>query len=106
MALRLRPSLLDRAFQELDINFKSYWRALISIATNLHRTKELRDLFIDLAEKLIEPWKQNHWQAEQVKLFLPAITQSVLDLEVSRWAIMNYNNTDYYRFVGQFDQCH
>ena len=84
VAMRLRPSLLDRAYQELDVNFKSYWRALITIATNLHRTKELRDLFIDLGEKLIEPWKQNNWQMDQVKLFLPAITQSVLDLEVSR----------------------
>lgn len=80
----MRPSLLDRAYQELDINFKSYWRALINIACNLHRTRELRDLYIDMVEKLIEPWKQNNWQVDQVKLFLPAIAQSVLDLEVSR----------------------
>lgn len=84
VAIRLRPSLLDRAYQELDNNFKSYWRALISIATNLHRNKELRDLFVDLVDKLIEPWKCNNWQIDQVRLFLPAITQSVLDLEVSR----------------------
>jgi Acidic fibroblast growth factor binding (FIBP) len=80
----LKPTLLDRAYQELDQNFRSYWRAIISIACNLHRTRDLRGLFIEFCEKLIEPWKQNCWQLDQVKQFLPAITQSVLDLEVPR----------------------
>lgn len=57
---------------------------MITIACNLHRTRELKGLFLDLSEKLIEPWRQNNWTLEQVKTFLPAITQSVLDLEVSR----------------------
>lgn len=51
----------------------------------MHRTRELRCLFMELSEKLIEPWRQNQWQMETVKLFLPAITQSVLDLEVARY---------------------
>ena len=62
----------------------SYWRALITIACNMHRNRELRDLFVDLCEKLIEPWRQNSWNREQVNKFLSAITQSVLDLEISR----------------------
>lgn len=40
---------------------------------------------MELSEKLIEPWRQNQWQLETVKLFLPAVTQSVLDLEVARY---------------------
>lgn len=84
VSIRLKPTLLERAYQELDVNFRSYWRALIGIACNLHRTRELRGLFVELSEKLIDPWRQNNWQLEQVKSFLPAITQSVLDLEVSR----------------------
>lgn len=84
VAIRLKPTLLDRANQELDLNFRAYWRALIGIACNLNRTRELRVLFVELSEKLIEPWRQNNWSAEQVRAFLPAITQSVLDLEVSR----------------------
>lgn len=64
--------------------FRAYWRSLITIAINLHRTRELRCLFMELSEKLIEPWRQNQWQLETVKLFLPAVTQSVLDLEVAR----------------------
>lgn len=64
--------------------YSSYWRSLISIACNLHRTRELRDLFVDLCEKLIEPWRQNVWARDHVNKFLGAITQSVLDLEISR----------------------
>lgn len=66
------------------MNFRSYWRSLITIAINLHRTRELKGFFLELSEKLIEPWRQNQWQLETVKLFLPAVTQSVLDLEVAR----------------------
>uniref|UniRef100_A0ABK9MI44 Acidic fibroblast growth factor intracellular-binding protein n=1 Tax=Glossina morsitans morsitans TaxID=37546 RepID=A0ABK9MI44_GLOMM len=84
VCLRLKPVLLERAFHELDLNFRSYWRPLISIACNLHRTRELRDLFVDLCEKLIEPWRQNSWSRDHVNKFLAAITQSVLDLEISR----------------------
>lgn len=84
MCIRLKPVLLERVFHELDANFRSYWRALITIACNLHRNRELRDLFVDLCEKLIEPWRQNCWTREQVNKFLSAITQSVLDLEISR----------------------
>lgn len=105
--MRLKPTLLERMYQELDLNFRyritrvydknvfhvkhfiafynrSYWRSLITIACNLHRTRELRCLFLELSEKLIEPWRQNQWQLDNVKAFLPAVTQSVLDLEVAR----------------------
>lgn len=84
VALRLKPVLLERTYHELDTNFKSYWRSLITIACNLHRTRELRCIFVELSEKLIDPWRQNGWNIEQVKQFLPAVTQSVLDLEISR----------------------
>ncbi|CAD7081880.1 unnamed protein product [Hermetia illucens] len=83
-SLRLKPLLLERSFHELEVNFRTYWRALITIACNLHRTRELRCLFVELAEKIIDPWRQNNWAPEQVKHFLSAVTQSVLDLEISR----------------------
>lgn len=62
---------------------RAYWRSLISLACNLNRTRELRAIFVELSEKLIEPWRQNQWQIDHVKHFLPALTQSVLDLEVT-----------------------
>lgn len=140
VAIRLKPMLLERAYQELDINFKyanmfpspsilnwilfmldqflyiffsrSYWRSLITIAYNLNRSRELRGLFSELSEKLIEPWRQNNWSLDQVKSFLPAITQSVLDLEVSRLLLnlkrafkMNVVSILFYFFRDQDVRC-
>jgi len=79
--LRLKESLLDRAYQELDTNFRSYWRSIITIAISIHRSRELRIFFLDLTEKLIEPWKMNSWTETQVKQFLTAITKCVLELQ-------------------------
>lgn len=84
LLIRLKPQVLERHYQELDLNFRSYWRSLITIACNLHRTRELRGIFLELSEKLLDPWRQNNWSADQVQLFLQVITQSVLDMEVSR----------------------
>lgn len=82
------PCLLIRLFNtNLSLNSyncRSYWRSIITIAVSIHRSRELRGFFLELTEKLIEPWKQNNWNVEQVKQFLPALTQSVLDLEVPR----------------------
>lgn len=82
--IRLKPTVLERAHSEMDQNFRTYFRAIIAIATTIHRQRDLRCLFIEFTEKLVEPWKQNNWSIEQVKAFLPALTQSVLDLEVPR----------------------
>lgn len=79
--VRLKDSLLERVYQELDANFKTYWRAIITIATNINRSRELRNFFLELTEKLIEPWKMNNWNETQVKDFLSALTKCVLDLQ-------------------------
>lgn len=77
----MKNSILERAYQELDSNFRSYLRSIITIAVSIHRSRELRNFFLDLTEKLIEPWKMNNWTENQVNHFLPAVTKSVLDLQ-------------------------
>ena len=76
--------MLDRTYQEMDASFRSYWRSIITIATSLHRTREMRQLFLELTERLIEPWKLNNWPRDQVAQFMQCLTQAVLDLEVPR----------------------
>lgn len=84
VTIRLKPTMLDRTYQEMDTSFRSYWRSIITIATSLHRTREMRQLFLELTERLIEPWKMNNWPKDQVAQFMQCLTQSVLDLEVPR----------------------
>ncbi|RVE41385.1 hypothetical protein evm_013963 [Chilo suppressalis] len=50
--MRLKPKLLEKSYQELELNFRLYTRALVGLACNLHRGRELRSLFIDLLERL------------------------------------------------------
>lgn len=78
---RLKDTLLERSVHELENNFRHYYRSIITIATSIHRSRELRNFFLDLTEKLIEPWRAAHWNQQQVKEFLPALTKSVLDIQ-------------------------
>lgn len=78
---RLKDTLLEKSFNELESGFKTYWRAIIAIATSIHRSRELRSFFLDLVEKLIEPWKAANWSEAQVNNFLTAITKCILDVQ-------------------------
>ncbi|KAI5724482.1 hypothetical protein M8J77_003199 [Diaphorina citri] len=79
--VQIKSKLLDRSYSEFDANFRVYSRHLINLATNLHRTKELRNFFLDLNEKFIEPWHHLNLSKADVVLFLTAYTSAALQLE-------------------------
>ncbi|XP_063225809.1 acidic fibroblast growth factor intracellular-binding protein [Bacillus rossius redtenbacheri] len=81
---RLKPQLLERSYQELDGNFRSYTRALVGLACNLHRTRELRMLFMELVERCLEPWRQVAWSHSDLRHFLSAYLQCALEMDVFR----------------------
>uniref|UniRef100_A0A0K8TJS3 Acidic fibroblast growth factor intracellular-binding protein n=1 Tax=Lygus hesperus TaxID=30085 RepID=A0A0K8TJS3_LYGHE len=81
---KIRSQMLDKAFHELEFNFRTYSRSLITIGCNLHRNRDLKDLFIDLVEKCIEPWKQVNWTQNDLKTFLGAYKSGALQLDVLR----------------------
>jgi hypothetical protein len=76
--------LLEKVYQELDLNFRTYSRAIIGIACNLHRTRELRFFFLELVERCIEPWRQVNWSHTDLRHFLATFTQCALDMDVLR----------------------
>ncbi|XP_018398035.1 PREDICTED: uncharacterized protein LOC108776035 [Cyphomyrmex costatus] len=84
VCLKLKPMLLDRSYQELDINFRSYSRAILCIGCNLHRSRELRFFFLELVERCIEPWRQVNWTHSDLRNFLAIYTQCALDMDVLR----------------------
>ncbi|XP_075217491.1 acidic fibroblast growth factor intracellular-binding protein [Lycorma delicatula] len=83
---RLKPKLLERAYQELESNFRMYSRALIGLACNLHRTRELRCMFLELVERCIEPWRQISWTETDLSNFLSAYTSCAIEMDVFREA--------------------
>ncbi|KAH0540271.1 acidic fibroblast growth factor intracellular-binding protein [Cotesia glomerata] len=84
VCIKLKPTLLEKMFQELDSNFRNYSRALLGIGCNLHRSRELRFFFLELVERCIEPWRQVNWSHTDLKNFLNAYTQCALDMDVLR----------------------
>ncbi|XP_012277322.1 acidic fibroblast growth factor intracellular-binding protein isoform X1 [Orussus abietinus] len=84
VCIKLKPTLLERSYQELDVNFRSYSRAILGIGCNLHRSRELRFFFLELVERCIEPWRQVNWSHADLRNFLAAYTQCALDMDVLR----------------------
>ncbi|KAJ8680329.1 hypothetical protein QAD02_016116 [Eretmocerus hayati] len=84
VCIKLKPMLLERVYQEIDTNFRTYSRALIGIACNLHRARELRFFFLELVEKCVEPWRQVNWSHTDLRHFLTAFSQCALDMDVLR----------------------
>lgn len=85
---KLKPQLLERSYQELDANFRSYTRALVGLACNLHRSRELRSLFLELVERCLEPWRQVSWSHTDLRNFLASYFQCALEMDVLRCVII------------------
>ena len=45
-------------------------KALVNIAYGLNQSKELKDMFIDLVERVIEPCRSANWSAGDMETFL------------------------------------
>ncbi|KAB1251578.1 Acidic fibroblast growth factor intracellular-binding protein [Camelus dromedarius] len=68
-------------FSEMEANFKNLSRGLVNVAAKLTHTKDVRDLFVDLVEKFIEPCRSDHWPLNDVRLFLNQYSASVHSLD-------------------------
>ncbi|CAL8111312.1 unnamed protein product [Orchesella dallaii] len=79
---RLKSKVSERIFVEVEHNFKVYSRTLINIAYGLNHSKELKDLFIDLVEKYIEPCKHLQWPSSDMKMFLEIFTETGTEIDV------------------------
>ncbi|KAB7498446.1 Acidic fibroblast growth factor intracellular-binding protein [Armadillidium nasatum] len=78
----LRGKIPDRMCLEVENNLKTYSRALISIAVNLINNRDLKDFFVNVVEKFIEPCKQGRWKPEELECFLKVYTDAGSNLDV------------------------
>lgn len=80
----LKPLILQKNYMELDGNFRIYSRAILTLATTIHRSRELRNLFIDLSQ-ILDVWKQNGWNCKDLESFLTLFMQCALEMDVLRY---------------------
>ncbi|KAG8202157.1 hypothetical protein JTE90_010514 [Oedothorax gibbosus] len=72
----MKKKLSDKAYSDLESNFKSCTRSFVNIAAGLNHSKEVRDLFIDIVEKFIEPFRQNRLSDKDLRCFLETFTSA------------------------------
>ncbi len=71
--------------KSVEANFGNLSRTLTSIGSSLIHSKDLKDLFIDVQEKLIEPFKQSKWSREDMNTVLSTMVETLPDCESSHF---------------------
>ena len=74
------PQWLSRS---IDANFKVLSRNLTTIGSSLIHSKHLKDFFVDLAEKVIEPSMQQKWSAQDIDTIFTSMIETFSDCETS-----------------------
>ncbi|XP_018565406.1 acidic fibroblast growth factor intracellular-binding protein isoform X2 [Anoplophora glabripennis] len=83
VCLYLKPKLLQKNFIDLDTNFRLYTRTILTLATALHRARDMKNLFTDLAQ-ILDYFKQSNWSIHDFELFLNAYAQCALEIDIIR----------------------
>lgn len=88
-----------KVYKLMEVNFKNLSRALINLASKLTHTKDVRDLFIDLVEKIIEPCRYDRWTVAEITLFLTHYTNAAHCLGTFRHQMI------WDRYMGVIKSC-
>lgn len=78
----LKAKITERTYSDLENTFKTLSRTLVNIAYGLNHSKEVRDLFVDIVEKFIEPCRHGRWTPQELKYFLDVYTEMAITLNI------------------------
>ena len=67
----------------VDSNFKALSKTITTLGASLIQTKERKDFFCDLIEKLVEPCKQLEWGREEMDHFMTSIMDTFEECQVA-----------------------
>lgn len=90
--------------KSVDTNFKMISRNLFTLGAGLSQSKEFRDFFNDVVEKLVEPIKQLDWSHKELDVFLTAIINSWGDFKDNELHIRKFDAV-YIRFIEVMKKC-
>ncbi|NWU41072.1 FIBP protein, partial [Hylia prasina] len=75
-------------YNELEANFKALSRALVNVGGKLTHARDVRDFFVDLVEKVIEPCRSDKWSPGDLRLFLTHYTAAPRNLPGFRHQVL------------------
>lgn len=100
---QIKSKVPDKKYSDIDVQFKGISRNIINVANGLNHSKEMRDLFLDIVEKVIEPFKSMKLNHSDVSLFLKHYKETPQHMEAFR---TNRNQLKVWdRFINTFNSC-
>lgn len=67
--------------KSVEVNFKVLSKAVTLLGASLIHSKDLKDFFIDLIEKVIDPCKQFSWESEDIEMILSSVARTFPECE-------------------------
>lgn len=67
----------------VESNFKTIHKNIVSFGASLLHSRDLKDFFVDLHEKLIEYFMQIPWNKTQVEIFLASFIDTFMECEAA-----------------------
>jgi len=86
-----KASMGPRPMSEIEANFKTINKNILNIGQNLYNNKDVKDLFVDVVDKIVEPVRQCRLTPEELSLFLSTYTQVVVEGTVSLDSFLKNN---------------
>jgi len=78
-----RAGLPQRTMSEIEANFKALSKAILAIGQSLYSSREVKELFVTVMDKVVEPLKQWRLTTEEVSLLLTTYVSVVVKGTVS-----------------------
>lgn len=85
---------------DVDALCRQLCRSIPGIASGLYRTKELRDFFVDVTEKIIDPAKVAKWSPGMLSAFLSSLSTVVEDC----YAMQSYKSI-WLKYITTHNNC-
>ncbi|XP_050313593.1 acidic fibroblast growth factor intracellular-binding protein [Anthonomus grandis grandis] len=79
----LKPKLLQKSYAELDSNFRKYTAAIITLGATLHRSRDMRNLFMDFSQ-ILDLFRTGNWTSHDLQQFFNAYTLAGTELDIMR----------------------
>ncbi|XP_050530620.1 acidic fibroblast growth factor intracellular-binding protein isoform X1 [Daktulosphaira vitifoliae] len=79
---KLKQEFLEKTYSSMETNFRMLSRAIIGIAYNLHHNRDMRSLFLDIMERIVDPWKVLNWNKTEIMAFLKVFFLSAFELDI------------------------
>jgi len=84
-----RQNLEKKAMSEIEANFKTLSKNILNIGQGIYSSREVREIFVNVVDKVVEPLRQWKLSPEEVSLLLMAYTGVVNEGTVQVEPLLN-----------------